>query len=166
MPAPNAERFTTTMPSEAAAADLLERAALADRQARWDDAMRLLQGSADWPAPHDERALLLRATILMMRDPIAALDELPENAEAFTTHEGRVHFFLTAARAYGRARNFSAAEKMLDAARSELGEQKSRGDTRTCSETTGLRSGDGGCLYRFRGDRARLSCRYRGTRAL
>lgn len=102
------------------AAELFERAQLAERRAHSGEALDLLATCGQWPVPYNERGLLLRAEILIARDPIAALDELPETADAFTTHEGRVGFFLASARAYMNARNLRASEEMMDCAKGEM----------------------------------------------
>lgn len=100
---------------------MLERAAELDRRALSEEALQVLEGCGDWPVPYNERALLLRAKVLMVtRGPIAALDELPEDAEAFTTQECRVGYFLASAQAYIGTRNWRAAEKNLLAAQTAL----------------------------------------------
>jgi DNA-binding CsgD family transcriptional regulator len=102
------------------AADLLERAREADLRARREDALELLAGCAEWPAPFGEQALLLRAEILAARDAIAALQELAANADAFTSPDGKVGYLIASARAYMRARNFDTAEAMLESAEKAL----------------------------------------------
>jgi len=81
----------------------------------------VLEGCGDWPVPYNERGLLLRASVLRLtRGAIAALDGLPDDVEAFTTHEGRVGYFIASAQAYIGTRNWRAAEKTLRAAQTML----------------------------------------------
>lgn len=98
------------------AAQLLERAKEAELCARRDEALEALEGCAEWPAPFNEQGLLLRTDVLAKSDAIAPLQELAAHAATFKTPDGRAGYFITSARAYMRARNFDAAEAMLDAA--------------------------------------------------
>ncbi len=102
------------------AAELLEGALEADRRARRDDALELLAGCAEWPAPYNEQGLVLRADVLTARDAITGLQELAAHADAFTSPDGRVAYLIASARAYMKARNFDAAEAMLDSAQGGL----------------------------------------------
>ena len=102
------------------AAQLLERAKEADLRARRDDALELLAECAEWPAPFNEQGLLLRVEVLAARDAIAALQELAAHADAFCTPDARVGYLLVSARTYLRARNFDAAQAMLDSAAQAL----------------------------------------------
>lgn len=97
------------------AAKLLERASEFERMARSDDALEVLAGCERWPPPYNERGLVLRSTILVIRDPIAALDALPDDVNAFTSREARSNYFLISAHANMKARNFRAADELLDA---------------------------------------------------
>lgn len=101
-------------------AELLRRALDAERRACNTEALDLLFGCESWPVPLNERGMLLRATVLLARDGIAALESLPGAASAFVTREARAGYFLLAARAYIRARNLQAAERSLDRAQAEL----------------------------------------------
>lgn len=98
------------------AAELLERAQNAELRARRDEALDALEGCSEWPAPFNEQGLLLRTEVLATRDAICALQELASHAATFKTPDGRAGYYITSARAYMRARNFDAAEAMLDAA--------------------------------------------------
>ncbi|HET6896495.1 MAG TPA: hypothetical protein VFH72_14010 [Candidatus Baltobacteraceae bacterium] len=102
------------------AAELLERALDADRRARREEALELLAGCAEWPAPYSEQGLLLRADALSERDAIAGLQELAAHSDAFTSADGRAGYLIASARAYMKARNFDAAEAMLAGARQSL----------------------------------------------
>lgn len=102
------------------AAELLERAADAERRACNAQALELLCGCESWPVPVNEHGMLLRARVLLTRDGITALDSLPDDANAFTTREARAGYLLVSARAYIRTRNLHAAERLLDEAQAEL----------------------------------------------
>lgn len=104
----------------AQAADLLERALEANRRACRDEALELLAGCAEWPAPYNERGTLLRAEVLAARDAIAGLQELAAHADGFTSPDGRLGYLIASARAYMKARNYDAAEAMLDSAQAAL----------------------------------------------
>ncbi|HET9097206.1 MAG TPA: hypothetical protein VFN37_11120 [Candidatus Baltobacteraceae bacterium] len=102
-----------------AAAELLTGAQDAERRAQRDDALALLAECSEWPAPYSEQGLLLRADVLTARDAIAGLQELAAHADAFTSHDGRIGYLTASARAYMKARNFDAAEAMLESAQAE-----------------------------------------------
>lgn len=102
------------------AANLLERARDAERRARRDEALELLGQCAEWPAPYQEQGLLLRADVLTARDAIAGLQELAAHADAFTSQDARAGYLIASARAYMKARNFDAAEAMLESAQAAL----------------------------------------------
>lgn len=102
------------------AAELLERAMEAYKRARRNEALELLAGCAEWPAPYNEQGMLLRADALTAHDAIGGLQELAAHADVFTTHDGRLGYLIASARAYMRARNFDAAEAMLDTAYAEI----------------------------------------------
>lgn len=102
------------------AADLLERALEADKRARRDEALDLLAGCADWPEPYNERGMLLRAEALTAKDAITGLQELAAHADTFSSPDGRLGYLIASAGAYMKARNFDAAEAMLDTAQAAL----------------------------------------------
>lgn len=99
------------------AADRLQQAREAELRARRDAALEALVDCADWPAPYNEKGLLLRVDVLAARDAIAALQELAAHADAFHSADGRTGYLIASARAYMKARNFDAGEAMLDDAR-------------------------------------------------
>lgn len=102
------------------AAERLERAERLECIARGSDALDVLAGCEQWPLPYNERALVLRSTILQMRDPIEALDALPDSVEAFQSHDGRIGYLAASGRAYIKTRNLQVAEKLLNRAWGEL----------------------------------------------
>jgi DNA-binding CsgD family transcriptional regulator len=102
------------------AAELLQEAREANLLARRDEALELLTACAEWPEPYNEQGLLLRAEVLCARDAIAGLQELAAHADVFTSGDGRVGYLLASARAYMKARNFDAAEAMLQSAAEAL----------------------------------------------
>jgi|GEM_PF-877228 len=106
--------------TEAQAAELLDRAKDAERRARYGQALDLLTACGDWPNPYAEQGFLLRAAVLTGSDPIAALQDLARHAGAFTTPASRFAYLTASARAYSKARNFDAAQAMLETAQSAL----------------------------------------------
>ncbi len=106
--------------STAQAARLVQDAVEALRRARRSDALAILQDCADWPAPYDEQAWLIRAEILTHEDAVRALEDLAAHSDAFKTSEGQFGYYIASARAYTKARNFDAAAGMLDSAEALL----------------------------------------------
>lgn len=106
--------------TEIRAAELLERAQDVYRRARHEEALEMLAECGDWPAPYNEKGLLLRAEVLTARDPISGLQELAANSASFTSREGRIGYLIASARAYARARNSDTADEMLNSAEAEL----------------------------------------------
>ena len=99
--------------SDAQPADLLARAEDLYRRAHSEEALQALEGCGDWTVPFNERGILLRAKILLVRNPIAALDELPEDDEAFVSYDGRLGARMMRARAYMASRNLRSAEAQI-----------------------------------------------------
>lgn len=95
----------------------LKQARQAFRQARYDDALELLKGSAEWSEPELEEATLLGIDILNRRDPVGAVEELARHRDVFVTREGLIGYHLTATRAYANIRDYKSAEGMADEAR-------------------------------------------------
>lgn len=106
--------------TETQAAELLQKAREASLRARRAEALDLLDGCGDWPSPFNEQALLQRAEALSLQDPISALQELAAHADAFASPQGRIEYLLMSARVYTRARNFDAAQAMLDEAQAAI----------------------------------------------
>jgi DNA-binding CsgD family transcriptional regulator len=106
------ERVVTT----ADVSKTLQQAAELARRARRDEALALLAGCEDWPAPLNERGLLLRADVLSRRSAVLALESLAAHSEAFTSTEGRFGYLMLSAFAYVNARNFDGARDMLASA--------------------------------------------------
>jgi DNA-binding CsgD family transcriptional regulator len=102
------------------AANLLDRAREAERRARRDEALELVEQCAEWPAPYQEQGLLFRADVLTAQDAISGLQELAAHADAFTSPDARTGYLIASARAYMKARNLDAAEAMLDNAQAAL----------------------------------------------
>ena len=107
--------------SGADVAAMYQKAWEAERRARRSEALALLQGCEDWPAPYNEQGLILRAEALTLRDPILGLEDLAAHSDAFASNEGRFDYLIASARAYTNARNFEGAQEMLDAAAALLG---------------------------------------------
>jgi tetratricopeptide (TPR) repeat protein len=102
------------------AADLLKRAQEAYLRARRGEACDLLTACEEWPSPFNEQGLLLRADVVSVDDAIAALQELAAHSDAFVSPDGRAGYFIASGLAYMRARNFDAAEAMLQSAAETL----------------------------------------------
>ncbi len=79
-------------------------------------AVDLLIDCEDWPAPLNERALLLRAEIALRRDPVSALELLARVNDLFVSPEGRFGYFVASGKAYAHSRNPGAAADMFAAA--------------------------------------------------
>ena len=91
-------------------------AAAARRGGRYADALDLLKGCEDWPAPENEQAMLLRAGILARRSPAESLEYLARTQDVVASDAGRFNYYVTSAVAYIRTRNHDAAASMLDIA--------------------------------------------------
>jgi DNA-binding CsgD family transcriptional regulator len=79
---------------------------------RYADALALLVGSEDWPAPENESATLLRAQILARRAPIEALELLARSQDVFVSTEGKFGYYVASMRAYTGTRNYEATLAM------------------------------------------------------
>jgi DNA-binding CsgD family transcriptional regulator len=98
--------------TEASAAERIAQARTLRQAARYSEALSLLSGSHDWPAPHDEAGTLLRGHILSRIDPIAALAVLAQGQDLFRSDHGRFGYYVASMRAYIGTRNFDAAAGM------------------------------------------------------
>jgi tetratricopeptide (TPR) repeat protein len=85
-------------------------------------AVDLLVDCEDWPAPLNERAILLRAEVALRRDPVSALELLARVSDLFVTPEGRFGYYLASGKAYAHSRNTDAAGDMFDAAAAVVAE--------------------------------------------
>lgn len=93
------------------------------RQAgQYAEALRLLEGCEDWAAPENARGALLKAQILVRREPARTLEFLAATQDLFETAEDRFAYYVTSGRAYTYVRNFEAAAEMAQRAQ-ELAEQ-------------------------------------------
>jgi DNA-binding CsgD family transcriptional regulator len=87
--------------------------ARAHRQAgRYTDALSLLAGAEEWPAPEGEAATAFRAQILAATKPLEALALLARTQDLYQTDEGKFAECLAAMRAYIGTRNYDAAAEM------------------------------------------------------
>jgi DNA-binding CsgD family transcriptional regulator len=93
-------------------AELLAQARAHRQAARYTDALALLEGSEEWPAPENETATLLRARILLRNRPVEALALLARTQDLFQTDEGKFGEYATSMRAYIGTRNYDAAAEM------------------------------------------------------
>ena len=83
------------------------------RRARRDEALEQLTECEDWQQPYNEQGLLVRAEVLVRRDPILALETLAAHSESLLSDEARFGYFVTSAFAYVNTRNFDGAREML-----------------------------------------------------
>jgi tetratricopeptide (TPR) repeat protein len=82
-----------------------------------------LEGCEEWPAPLREHAIVLRAEMLLRKDPVSALEMLARLNDLFETGEGRFNYYLISGKAYANARIFDAAAAMFDMAHAEARDQ-------------------------------------------
>lgn len=94
---------------EGTAADFLRDAWLALRTGRYDDAIVIVAGCEDWPAPYAERAVLVKAETIGRRDPIAALSYLTEVDDVFSSVEGRFGRDIESGRFHAAVRDLDSA---------------------------------------------------------
>lgn len=99
---------TTTAPVEAAASSL-DRARLAARAARYQDALVLLDGCEDWPEHVRDEAIVLKADALGRKDAVAAVEWLTGVADAVATPRGRFAYAIAAGRAFTHVRDLETA---------------------------------------------------------
>ncbi len=91
--------------------------AIALRQAgQYTQALRQLEGCEHWPAPENARGALLKAQILVRREPARTLELLAATQDLFETPEDRFGYYVASARAYTYVRNFEAALEMAQEA--------------------------------------------------
>ncbi len=88
------------------------------RTGRYDAALACLSGFEGWPSPQHERAHLLRAEVLVNRDPVDALEALARSSDVLKTGETRFQYYVLSGRAYARIRNFDGAAEMFTLAES------------------------------------------------
>jgi len=95
----------------------LASAAQALTEARWDEALALLEGCEAWPVEVAEHAVLVKADALTRRDPANALAWLSSTDDLVETDEARFQRELLTGRAYANARNFDSASARFERAR-------------------------------------------------
>ena len=88
------------------------------RTGRYEAALARLVGFEGWPSPLMEQAQLLRAEVLLARDPIDALEVLARSSDVLRNNETRFDYFALSGRAYAAVRNFDGADEMLALAES------------------------------------------------
>jgi len=91
------------------------RKALAE--ARWDDALELLEGCEAWPIDVAEHAVLVKADTLTRRDAGNALAWLSSTDDVVESDEAHFQRELLTGRAYANARNFDSAAAGFERAR-------------------------------------------------
>lgn len=88
------------------------------RTGRYEAALACLSGFEGWPSPQHERAHLLRAEILIYRNPVDALEALARSSDVLRSDGTRFHYYLLSGRAYAGSRNFEGAAEMFTLAES------------------------------------------------
>jgi tetratricopeptide (TPR) repeat protein len=86
-------------------------------EARWDEALGLLDGCEAWPLELAEHAVLVKADTLIRRDPGNALAWLASTDDLVDSDEARFVRELQTGRAYANSRNFDAASARFERAR-------------------------------------------------
>ncbi len=84
--------------------------------ARWDIALELLRGCEDWALEIAQSAVLIKADILMHRDPVAAIGYLTSTQDLVENDEVRFDREVLTGRAFANVRNYGAAEIRFDRA--------------------------------------------------
>jgi tetratricopeptide (TPR) repeat protein len=82
------------------------------RTARYEAAIARVRESDGWDSPLHEQALLLRAEVLLKRDPIDALEALARSSDLLAT-AAPFEYYLLSGRAYANAKNFETAAQMF-----------------------------------------------------
>jgi tetratricopeptide (TPR) repeat protein len=90
------------------------------RTGRYEAATAALRESDGWASPLHEQALILRAEILLQRDPIDALEALARTSDLLT-RTAPFHYYVLSGRAYANARNFESATEMFALAQGAAG---------------------------------------------
>ncbi|HEX8806804.1 MAG TPA: hypothetical protein VF741_07635, partial [Candidatus Aquilonibacter sp.] len=91
------------------------------RTGRYEAALARLVDCGGWPSPQLERAELLRAEILLRRDPVDALEALARSSDLLQHEDTRFQYFIVSGLAYSNARNFEGASEMFARARHVAG---------------------------------------------
>ena len=97
--------------------DPLRAARVAQRSARYDTALELLDGCEDWSDDLAEKAALLKAETLGRRDPSEALAYLTSIDDLFVSAEGRFGRDIECGRLHSAVRDFTSAESRYADAR-------------------------------------------------
>ncbi len=95
------------------------------RTARYEAALAALRECDEWGSPLHEQALLLRAEVLLHRDPIDALEALARTSDLLLASQP-FQYFLLSGRAYANARNFGQAVEMFAVAQGVTGDDAAR----------------------------------------
>jgi tetratricopeptide (TPR) repeat protein len=83
------------------------------RTGRYDAALARLVEYEGWPSPQMEQAHLLRAEILLARDPVDALEALARSSDILRDTDIRFDYFVLSGKAYANSRNFDGAAEMF-----------------------------------------------------
>ena len=97
--------------------DPLRSARVAQRSARYDAALELLDGCEDWVDEPAEKGALIKAETLGRRDPGEALAYLASVDDLFSSAEGRFGRDIECGRLHATVRDFTSAESWYADAR-------------------------------------------------
>jgi tetratricopeptide (TPR) repeat protein len=87
------------------------------RTGRYEEALSRLVDCGGWPSPQLEHAELLRAEILLRRDPVDALEALARSSDLLQNNDDtRFQYFVVSGLAYSIIRNFDGAAEMFSRA--------------------------------------------------
>ncbi|HTZ54203.1 MAG TPA: hypothetical protein VMB20_04005 [Candidatus Acidoferrum sp.] len=96
------------------------------RTGRYEAALARLVEYEGWPSPQMEQAHLLRAEVLLYRDPVDALEALARSSDVLRNDDVRFDYFLLSGRAYANSRNFDGAAEMFALAEGASGNAPAR----------------------------------------
>jgi tetratricopeptide (TPR) repeat protein/DNA-binding CsgD family transcriptional regulator len=83
------------------------------RTGRYEAALARLVEYEGWPSPQLEQAHLLRAEVLLARDPVDSLELLARSSDVLRNDDVRFDYFVLTGRAYASSRNFDGAAEMF-----------------------------------------------------
>jgi tetratricopeptide (TPR) repeat protein len=83
------------------------------RTGRYDAALARLVEYEGWPSPQMEQAHLLRAEILLARDPVDALEALARSSDLLRDDDIRFDYYVLSGKAYANSSNFAGAAEMF-----------------------------------------------------
>jgi tetratricopeptide (TPR) repeat protein len=116
----------------------LRAARVALRSARYDEALELLAGCADWDGADAEQAVLIECETIARRDPVAALARLAAVGDLFASDAGRFGYELEMGRTHANVGDLDSAQARIDAA-AVLAARVPHGEVLLCYHSARLR---------------------------